>query len=476
MPDSLLCIDIQHDHVAALALEKNAKTRLVTGCGFSACTAENIGEAVGDTLSQSGFRRGASLVTVGAEFFTYRNLSLPFSDRKKIEQILPFELESRCALEIEELVFDFKIGRKREAGTDVVVAMIQKEVLAAHIAALERAGVYPEKIGISGFALSAILPLESQAESIIVDFAGSRATLFIRAGGSICLIRSIPAPAGDQESLRSFLFNIGQTFLYLQNQGLKAEDFDLFLSGAIPGESEIIPALSTLFQADRIQNLSCSTVPFVKISAPARVRYEPGTMDRMLADGLKGKRSWGEFNFRKDDFKPRMSIDHKLRLAARLSVPLAVMALAVSAYLFYGFGQLKERQRELDGQIRAVFSETLPEITRIVNPLHQMQIINNDMQKSFRPGGKGTGSHSIVTILTELSARIPEQYSFKVVKMVVEKETIRLKAETGDFNIVDAIKKELAKSSLFSEVVIASANQSSKADKIICEFKIVLAE
>ena len=476
MPDSLLCIDIQHDYVASILVEKNAKSRVVIGCGFSHDKTLDMAQAIAQALSATGFSRGASLVTFGAQFFTYRNITLPFSDRKKIEQILPFELESRSAVDVDDLIFDFNIGQRRAEGTDVIVAMIQKEVLSKHLEVLVQAGVDPEKIGISGFALTAVLPPESTSESVVLDFAGGWATLFLKVGGVVCLVRSIPAPSPDPESLQSFLFNVRQTFFYFKDGGLNVQDFDLYLSGALPAHSELIPSMAKLFQADRIHNLTCSTMPFVKIDSSVRDDFQPGIMDRLLADVLKGKKAWGDFNFRKEEFKPRKSAEYKIRLAAKLSVPLLALILFVSAYLFYGYGQLKEKQRELDLQIRGVFSETLPEITRVVNPLHQMQIIINDMQKTFRPGGKGSGSHSIVTLLTELSARIPERYSFKVVKMVVEKETIRLKAETGDFNIVDSIKKELGKSALFSEVVIASANQSSKADKIVCELKITIAE
>ncbi len=476
--NSLLCLDIQHDFVSCLVVERSSKASIVTGCGYVDYQDRNLEEAVSEVLSQAGYKEGPSIVTLGAEMFNYRNISVPFSDRKKIEQILPYELESRSAINVDQLIFEFNIGESGPEGTNVFVAMLQKVVLVHHIDTLQKINVAPERIGISGLALSNVLPLESNPKSVIVDFVDQWATLFLVKNGSVCLIRSIPAPPQGSitpDSLKSFLFNIDQTLLYFEDDSIKNSDLDLYFAGDT-GHDDLVESLSEEFQDNKIHRLNCSDIPLVKIHASARTGYKPAIMDRLLACGIKGKWQGEDFNFRKYEFKTKKSIEYKLRLAAKLAVPALVLILIVSSYLVYGFSKLKEEQQSLDSQMKEIFTATLPEITRIVNPLHQMQIVKKDLQKSYRTGGKGTGSHSIVTILTELSARIPQQYQFRVVKMVVEKETIRVKAETGDFNIVDNIKKELAKSTLFNEVVISSANQSSKADKIICELKIYLAE
>lgn len=478
MSNSLLCVDIQHEFVSCLLVERSSKASIVTGCGYADCVDRSLEEAVSEVLSQAGYKEGPSIVTLGAEMFNYRNISVPFSDRKKIQQILPYELESRSAIHLDQLIFDFSLGESGPEGTDVFVAMINKAVLAQYIDTLQSLNLEPERIGISGLALNTVLPPEAKPRSLIIDIVNQWATLFLIKNSSVCLIRSIPAPARDganPDSLKTFLFNIDQTLLYFGSEGNQENTLDLYLCGDL-GNEDLVEPLAAEFQKDSIHKLHCSDIPLVKIHASARTGYNPAVMDRLLASSIKGKRQGDDFNFRKFEFKAKKSIEDKVRLVAKLAVPSLVLLIAVSVYLVYGFSKLKEQQLRLDNQMKEIFTATLPEVTRIVNPLHQMQIVKKDLQKSYRTGGNGTGSHSIVTLLTELSARIPQQYQFRVVKMVVEKETIRLKAETGDFNIVDNIKKELAKSILFDEVVISSANQSSKADKIICELKIYLAE
>lgn len=479
MADTLLCIDIQESYVTSLVVEKNAKTRIVNGCGFVLRTDSTLEEALSEVVTQTGYVGGSCIVTLGAELFTYRNISLPFSSKKHLEQILPYELEQCSALDINQLIVDWNIGIARPEETEVSVAMIPKEVLSGYIAALERAGLNPEKIGISGFAIGSLSLPDSSTERIIIDFADGWATLFIVVNGSVCLVRSIPAPSQDvsgPDSDSSFLFNLKQILLYLEKEEIQKDDLDLYLCGSLSSCDSIVSNLSVLFQKDRIHSLACSTLPLVKINSAIRSNYRPEVMDRVLASTLKGKRQSNEFNFRKNEFMARKSAAHFIRLGTKFVIPFFLLILIASSYLVYDFRQLKYKQKNLDSQIRKIFTTTLPDITRIVNPLHQMQIVINDIQKSYRPGGEGAGSYSVVTILTELSVRVPEKYPFKIVKMVVEKEAIRIKAETGDFNIVDNIKKELSKSAMFSNVVISSANQSSQADKITCELKILLAE
>ena len=140
----------------------------------------------------------------------------------------------------------------------------------------------------------------------------------------------------------------------------------------------------------------------------------------------------------------------------------------------YTYSKLHAEQETLRQQITAVFKETLPEVTRIVNPLQQLQVKNNAITATYSPGGTGGAGYTIIDLLTELSVRIPAEQEVKVVRMVADADTIRLKAVTGDFNTVDNVQKELEKSPYFENVTISSANQSIKGDEVNFELKVEL--
>jgi Tfp pilus assembly protein PilN len=162
-------------------------------------------------------------------------------------------------------------------------------------------------------------------------------------------------------------------------------------------------------------------------------------------------------------------------LLLKTAVPLCVVIAFAMAYMGYNYSTLNAEQENLRQQVTQVFKETLPEVTRIVNPVQQLQVKNNEIKARYRPGGGNGATHTIIELLTELSAQIPERFSVKVVRMVADMNTIRLKAVTGDFNTVDNVQKELEKSQYFKDVTISSANQSIQGDKVNFELKLELA-
>ena len=82
------------------------------------------------------------------------------------------------------------------------------------------------------------------------------------------------------------------------------------------------------------------------------------------------------------------------------------------------------------------------------------------------------GGFTVIDLLAELSSRIPVAYKVKVVRLVADAGTVRMKGITSDFNTVDNILKELQKSPYFHDVVISSANQSTKGDEVNFEMKL----
>jgi hypothetical protein len=128
----------------------------------------------------------------------------------------------------------------------------------------------------------------------------------------------------------------------------------------------------------------------------------------------------------------------------------------------------------LRSQIVGVFKETLPGVERIVNPVQQLQVINKQIRATYKPGGDSGAGHTIIDLLIELSVRIPVSYKVRVLRLVADADTLRIRAVTGDFNTVDNTQKELEKSNFFKNVLITSANQSMQGDEVNFELKLDL--
>ena len=66
---------------------------------------------------------------------TLRLITLPFSDPKKIEQVLGYELESQILGEITDLVFDSVISSTHGESTNVIAVAMEREKVKAVIEA-----------------------------------------------------------------------------------------------------------------------------------------------------------------------------------------------------------------------------------------------------------------------------------------------------------------------------------------------------
>jgi general secretion pathway protein L len=58
-----------------------------------------------ETLKPAG---ATCVLGIPTTLVSFRNLSVPFHDLKKIRQILPFELEPSLPVPVEDLIFDFE--------------------------------------------------------------------------------------------------------------------------------------------------------------------------------------------------------------------------------------------------------------------------------------------------------------------------------------------------------------------------------
>jgi len=152
MADPLLLLDIHNDTVAAVVVDRNAKTCLVMGCGAAEILEQSFAEAIDQLKEQTGFVAGPCNVTLGAELFSYRNVTLPFTERKKIEQVLPFELDDRLPAGMKSVLVDFVIAKTGTPGADIIAATINREYLVEKLATLFAKGIDPDPIGISGFS------------------------------------------------------------------------------------------------------------------------------------------------------------------------------------------------------------------------------------------------------------------------------------------------------------------------------------
>lgn len=93
-------------------------------------------------------------IVVASDHAAYRHLTVPFSDRAKIDQVLKFEIESELPhLDIDEVVVDYHVMHQNDAGAELLVTAVPKEDVQRAISACEKAGLEPLEVEVEGTAM-----------------------------------------------------------------------------------------------------------------------------------------------------------------------------------------------------------------------------------------------------------------------------------------------------------------------------------
>ena len=85
-------------------------------------------------------------LAVAGDQLSVRVLELPFSDPRKIDQVVGYELEGQIVNAIEDVVFDHLVAADKPEGTTILAAAAKREDLAAFIAAAEAQGIHPRSL------------------------------------------------------------------------------------------------------------------------------------------------------------------------------------------------------------------------------------------------------------------------------------------------------------------------------------------
>ncbi len=262
-------VDIRDSHVRAVAL--NAGIRKLE---FMALAEElraghdSTADAVRACLAKlpAGGIDTLAVHVDGTRCFSHQ-LNLPESARKRLRELLPFELEAVLPVDVDELVFDYSILNAKagdpKLGFSVLAVASRlehvKEMIAVMRTAIDR---QPERIGCSATELGELpylIPALKVPESIaLVDFGYQRTDICVVSDGEVRLARSLSLGVdGFPDSSEECLARLRQTFgaysaatgddvqrLVVMGEGASMEGFAAFLTDRVGVPTELLPQIS----------------------------------------------------------------------------------------------------------------------------------------------------------------------------------------------------------------------------------------
>jgi Tfp pilus assembly PilM family ATPase len=492
--EGFLGIDIGTDYVAAVRITHGLKGHQVTDANHVMIQdGGGIDEALKSLLEPLDLEGVTCAVSIPGEQVSYRNLQMPFRDKKKIRQTLVFELETMVPVPAEDLIVDFTMIDRSDK-SEVLAASVRREDVARYLAYLKAHGVDPEVMNVGCVPiLSWLLNQEGiPDDGLLVDFGYSKHTMILFLKRRLALIRIFPfkrssaqqpgsnenemPPPTDESHLRSFCTQVQNTLHAFASQTATTVNPErVFVTGIATSHADIENTLSRLLELP-VETIQVSRDPKINLDSDVTREWNSALMDSALALAVgEGKPQLG-FNFRRDEFETKRVYFVGVKSVVKIAAVLGAILLLVSVDLGIDYFSLRKQYRTVDEQITQVFKQTLPGVKRVVDPVAQMGAEINALKKTASSvPGIGTGTR-VLDLLREFSMRVPEAADVHVAQVVVDPDGVQIKGDTDTFNTVDTIKKGLEPSSYFTEVTISSANLDRSGDRVKFEMKLERAK
>jgi general secretion pathway protein L len=213
MAQRILGLDLGASEVKAVFVESTFRGFAVVGAarapvraGEAPLTARQ-GAATRELLASAGLGFDSAVVAFPGPGVSSVVVTLPFTDPRRIEQTVAFEVEGQIPFDLADVAWDWQPLGTREGKTDLLVAVTRREELSAVVAALAEAGVDPRAIlpaapayaalfasGAVAVAAPAAAPGEVEGEpggpamepgaEVLVDVGAERTSIAIVAGGA----------------------------------------------------------------------------------------------------------------------------------------------------------------------------------------------------------------------------------------------------------------------------------------------------
>ena len=364
---------------------------------------------LGPLAGKRGFK-GFDRIAVGIppEDLSIRIVDLPFEERKKIIEALPFELAGLLHLDVDEVVADaVQLGENK-----VMAVAVEKRVIRDYLDALSILGVDPVWMGPGLFAMPVLM-------NELFGREGCRAIL---SPGIFAVVQD-GMPRLLKHAKR--LDNVGLGVAFLDAEGIGVEELHF------SGWDNDREALEEMFRGARL-------VPLDLPGGLAPEAAEVLALSMLLDKGLSGT----IVNFRRGEFeytKDRVAFRRRLRLTAALCAALLVLAAGDFYVRYLGLTSELEAYRQ---SLKASYQELFPSEMNVSDPVYQLEAKLKALEKEAASLGSGGRS---LDVLKSVAVAVPDGLGVKIDEFSIAAGRIAAKGEAPTFNAANSVRESLQK-------------------------------
>ena len=418
------------------------------------------------------------VVSISADHFSYRNLQIPFKDAKKIQMVLPFEMEPTIPYPVDDLVIDFieMESTHQSDHTDIIAVSVPQSELDPYIKALADIKIDPEVITVSGLPAALCLCNQSDPDEnqLFLEINKASSTLFVVENGHIKLIRSFPTPTADENRAGSLAALVRRTLAAFDELSpVEFQPLEMVVTGTgLNGSNFANDVANILDLPVKLSNFADHLN--IPVDSKDIKPWDPAMMDSALSAALMESEGLRGLNFHRGQFAAKKLFSKYKNILTRTGIlAAAVLVLVIFNLISSSYTQNRQLDR-FDRQLVDIFRSTFPEEKRIEDPFRQMQIKVQEAKKNTVIQSATTPQIRSIDILNSISASIPESIAVDVTRMVISPDTVIISGNTDEYNSVDEIKTSLEKIDSFKKVTITSSNTDRSGKEVRFQLKVEL--
>jgi general secretion pathway protein L len=471
------------------------------------------------------------VVSLPAHRVSLRTLTLPFSDPRKFEKVVPFEIEAFLPYSLEEVVVDYQVTDTTNGKTNLLVAAAPRSLVRNYLEQLTQAGIDPEAVELDGLALMNLIrqvfpdesgPGDSSAggDRVVLDIGASKTVVCILRRGQAIFVRTILHGGQDLTTALSKACGISpeEAEEWKRQAGLVDEGISRLHQKGVSQtirralEPLILELARTVhvFQANepadgrlplndwalygggsKLKGLDAylaselgvqTSSPSPKVAYPRRGHPQSGIgvgWDPVFAHGLglalKGANpeDGSRINFRKGEFTHGREATASSVRARYLWIGAFLVAALAAADLYTKYSLQTNKYQALKTQVREQFRTMFPGTQSVVDEVLQAKTAVAEMKK--KAALFGSADWTPLQLMAELTRRMPPSARIEVQDFVIEPGRLRLEAETDSFESVDKVKASLGQFEAFRDVTVSDAKVSADQSRVRFRLTMTLA-
>lgn len=470
-------LDIRSDSATAILIESGLKKSALIGHIHVPFSEEEdftkrLTGALQTVSDDMDLKDCTCVMSVPSNRFFFRTASVPFSETKKIQQMLPYELEAEIPFPADDLVFDFKkIPLRGDNGeTRIIAAGTEVTWLQTFITTAENCGIKPNVLPPGGYAIATWLCRKghSHDDSLFIDFDGMDCTLYLMLSGKIALVRSFPISVEEANSADKIWGHIRRSIAGFESLNEVRVTFGaIFINGF---DEESI--------SEKLEKVATIPVRILNVLPPEGMQQSEniekfpshGGFNNALACALVVLEGLKPMDFRKGPLSISGVLTEYREKLTKTAVIAGVIIFLWLVGMFTDMHMTQKRVDDMHSQIIAIFRETFPNATTFHSPVVRMNQRINELKEAVLVSGDGTSRLRSVDMLREISRSIPSGTDVRLSQLTANEDGITIKGTTDAFSSAEDIKTRLEKVDGFYSVKLTRTEKDG--DRVSFTLKI----